>query len=511
MKKNIYIIILLLCGMTGITASEKVPIIYFHESDCPDCRLINETVLPFILEKYSGKIEFIKRDVAVMKNFEAMMAFESTYSIPPQEVPEFYTSNGVTWNPKLIESELTELIEKELKKPLNGKYSQFIKNYLSSGDCGISIVQILKQNYIDQPPLKIYEFRKSGCSSCNRLSLSLNYLKKKYPKEIDLATYNINSNDAKILLEAYCQKYDIKDSIHLATPAIFFGDNGIVSKENFNDLDIIPIIVKSIDNRKTIPTKNISDSDISLAKQAIYDRYVAISWSAVLFAGLLDGINPCAFVTIIFLLSYLSLMKYSKKDIALVGMSFTLSVFLTYLLIGLGLLKFVQFIQEVDYLYDAVYYSAILFALVVALLNFYDYYKIKKGSLGDMTLKLNKTLREKINAIIRKNVKVRHYIFGAFLMGFGISILELACTGQVYLPTVVFIINTQGIQFRATLLLIAYNIAFIVPLIIIFALFWHGSSEKIISRWLTNNAGKIKLSMGFLFIFLAIFLYLFRN
>ena len=511
MKIKKYILILLLCCVTGVTASEKVPIVYFYESDCPDCRLINETVLPFISEKYSGKIEFIKRDVAKMKNFEAMMAFESTYSIPPQEVPGFYTSNGVTWDPKLIESELTELIKKELKKPLNGKYAQFIKKYLSSGECGISVAQILKQNYIDQPPLKICEFRKSGCSSCNRLSLSLNYLKKKYPKEIDLTTYNINSNDAKILLEAYCQKYEIEESIHLATPALFFGNNGIVSKENFKNLDIIPIIVKSIDNRGSIPTKNISESDISLAKQAIYDRYVAISWGAVLFAGLLDGINPCAFITIIFLLSYLSLMKYSRKDIALVGMSFTLSVFLTYLLIGLGLLNFVQFIQEVDYLYDAVYYSAILFALIVALLNFYDYYKIKKGSLNDMTLKLNKNLRERINAIIRKNVKVRHYVLGAFMMGFGISILELACTGQVYLPTVVFIINTQGIQFRATLLLIAYNVAFIVPLIIIFALFWHGSSEKTISQWLTNNAGKIKLSMGILFIFLALFLYLFRN
>lgn len=511
MKKTIYITILLLCVMTGITADEKVPIIYFYESDCPDCRLINETVLPFILEKYSGKIKFIKRDIAIMKNFEAMMAFESTYSIPPQEVPEFYTSNGVTWNPELIESELTELIKQELKTPLNGKYSEFIKNYLSSGDCGISTVQILKQNYIDQPPLEVCEFRKSGCSSCNRLSLSLNYLKKKYPKEINLTTYNINRNETKILLEAYCQKYDIKESIHLATPALFFGAHGIVGKENFKDLDIIPILVKSIDKRGTISTKNISDSDISIAKQAIYDRYVAISWAAVLFAGLLDGINPCAFVTIIFLLSYLSLMKYSKKDIALVGMSFTLSVFLTYLLIGLGLLNFIQFIQEVDYIYDAVYYSAIFFALIVALLNFYDYYKIRKGSLSDMTLKLNKSLRERINTIIRKNVKVRHYVFGAFLMGFGISILELACTGQVYLPTVVFIINTQGIQFRATLLLIAYNIAFIVPLIIIFALFWHGSSEKKISQWLTNNAGKIKLSMGVLFLFLAIFLYLFRN
>ena len=144
------------------------------------------------------------------------------------------------------------------------------------------------------------------------------------------------------------------------------------------------------------------------------------------------------------------------------------------------------------------------------MLNINDYYKIKNGSLKDMNLKLHHGLREKINAVIRNNIKLHHYIIGAFGMGFAISLLELACTGQVYLPTVLFIINTQGIKLRAFILLLIYNIAFIVPLIVIFTLFWHGSTEKRISGWLINNGAKIKLAMGLLFLSLAVFLYLFR-
>jgi cytochrome c biogenesis protein CcdA len=203
-------------------------------------------------------------------------------------------------------------------------------------------------------------------------------------------------------------------------------------------------------------------------------------------------------------------MKYNRKEIAIVGLSFTLSVFLTYLFIGLGFLKFVSFLQEIPFLNDIVYYAAIVFAAIIGLLNLRDYYRIKKGSLADMEMKLSNSLRQRINAAIRKNVKLRHYVLGALGMGFTISLLELACTGQVYLPTVLFIINTQGIQFRAILLLVAYNVAFIIPLIIIFIIFWKGASEKHISQWLTKHGANIKLAMGLLFIFLALFLYVFR-
>ena len=42
-------------------------------------------------------------------------------------------------------------------------------------------------------------------------------------------------------------------------------------------------------------------------------------WWAVILPGLGDGINPCAFATIIFFVSYLSLIERKGRDILLVG------------------------------------------------------------------------------------------------------------------------------------------------------------------------------------------------
>ncbi len=57
----------------------------------------------------------------------------------------------------------------------------------------------------------------------------------------------------------------------------------------------------------------------------------------VLAAGLIDGINPCAFTTLIFLLASLALAGRGRREVLVIGALFSLSVFLTYLGVGLGL------------------------------------------------------------------------------------------------------------------------------------------------------------------------------
>ena len=54
-------------------------------------------------------------------------------------------------------------------------------------------------------------------------------------------------------------------------------------------------------------------------------------------AGLLDGLNPCAFATIVFMVNLLLLLGHSRRRILEVGLTYSAAVFVTYLLIGLGL------------------------------------------------------------------------------------------------------------------------------------------------------------------------------
>ena len=69
----------------------------------------------------------------------------------------------------------------------------------------------------------------------------------------------------------------------------------------------------------------------SAAMQRIIDRFESFGVFAVAFFGLLDGLNPCAFATIIFFVSYLTLSGRQGKEVLAVGAAFTLGVFVAYL------------------------------------------------------------------------------------------------------------------------------------------------------------------------------------
>ncbi|MFA6566653.1 MAG: cytochrome c biogenesis CcdA family protein [Victivallales bacterium] len=510
MKKNTILLFcfLILQGFNSFSA-EKCRVIYFMEKNCPEkCKEVDEIILPQLIEVYGNKIEVVKLDLEIPENFETLMAFEGKYGIPPGEVPEFYTSFGTVQKTDNIKKKLAFLIEEELSSGKSGPYSGFFNKYSGSERTGMfntvasaSPADIKKQN-----PLKLYYFYKPGCLICSRLDISMRYFSKKYPEQLKIFHCKINDSKSKVINEALCIRYSIPDKLHLATPAVFFGRESFIGEKSFKNLDVVGKVASAIKTADKFPTPEFSIDELIKAERSINSRYDKISWTAVLSAGLIDGINPCAFVTIIFLLSYIALLEYGKKKIILVGLSFTLAVFITYLMMGIGFLKAVDYLRSIPNLAKYAYYSGSLIAGFVGIMNLIDCFKMKKGLLQDMNLKLNNSIRMKINTVIRKNIKLHHYMLGAALIGFSVSVFELACTGQTYLPTILFIVNTQGTHMKAVVMLILYNAAFIVPLIIVFMLFFVGVSDRQLSVWLKNHAGKIKLATGVIFIAISVLL-----
>jgi len=87
-----------------------------------------------------------------------------------------------------------------------------------------------------------------------------------------------------------------------------------------------------------------------------------------------------------------------------------------------------------------------------------------------------------------------------------ISILELACTGQVYLPTIIFVSSLPELKLRAIFYLVLYNLLFILPLIVVFVLAYFGTTSKELTRFLQKHAAAVKLGLAVLFFVLAVWL-----
>jgi len=250
---------------------------------------------------------------------------------------------------------------------------------------------------------------------------------------------------------------------------------------------------------------------------AYFKNFVPLS---IIIAGLEDGINPCAFTVIVFFISFLAAQGYRKKELFFIGSAYILSVFLTYLGLGLGVFSFFYrfkgFWLITHFLNIAIGLASVLFGILAV----YDYIKFKKtGSTDQLVLQLPKPVKDRIHKVVgffyRKNTqeKERKYSPGlgkllasAFISGFLVSLLEAVCTGQVYLPTIAFVLKASSFKLQALGYLLLYNIMFIVPLVVIFVFALMGTTSAEFTSFLKKHLGVIKIFMAVLFFSLGIFL-----
>ena len=98
---------------------------------------------------------------------------------------------------------------------------------------------------------------------------------------------------------------------------------------------------------------------------------------------------------------------------------------------------------------------------------------------------------------------------GVILLGVFVSAVELPCTGAPYLAIITLL--SQYFDFTAFLMLVFYNIIFVMPLIIILILVAFGVKLQKVSKWKSKNKPYMRLLIGLLLIALGWLLMLIAN
>ncbi len=240
----------------------------------------------------------------------------------------------------------------------------------------------------------------------------------------------------------------------------------------------------------------------------------------IITAGLEDGINPCAFTVIVFFISYLALQGYRRKELIAIGFSFIFAVFVTYFLIGIGIFNIIYRLEKFLLVAKIFNISIGIFSIILGVLAIYDVFKFKKtGQTEGMILQLPKAVKNQIHSIIGLHYRkpkehgevilkphTFRLIISALVTGFLVSFLELVCTGQLYLPTINFVLKTTPLKLQALAYLLFYNLMFITPLVIIFLFALLGVTSEQFSRILKKHLLTVKIMMAVLFFGLGIFL-----
>jgi cytochrome c biogenesis protein CcdA len=350
-------------------------------------------------------------------------------------------------------------------------------------------------------PMTIIFFNSPGCSVCARVEELLNRVQGSFTN-MTLKTFSIKKSSSMLMNEALCDKFNVPDQLHLVAPAVF-GAGGAIVKHEITTAALAELLSNS-SRRDNGDWYLVEDENLNKAESTITDRYKNTSMIVVLFFGFIDGINPCAFATIIFFLSYLQVTKRRPAEILQIGTAFIVGVFLTYFALGLGLHELVTRFELLQKFGKILHWGIAGFAVVIAVLSLRDGILCLRGRMKDMSLQLPGMLKTQIHGVIRKGSRHRRFVIAALVIGIVISVLELACTGQVYLPTILFILDASPEKASAIGMLLLYNIAFIVPLVIVFGFAYSGMRSEALTKFMQKHAAPVKFATAALFMILFI-------
>ncbi|MEW6102011.1 MAG: hypothetical protein AB1481_06960 [Candidatus Omnitrophota bacterium] len=356
---------------------------------------------------------------------------------------------------------------------------------------------------------KVLFFYSQGCHACQKVKTEIMpAIDKEFFDKIIVEYLDIADAANFQLLLSLKEQYKCYEK---GVPAIFVGEQVIVGYDRIKE-ELKDAIVLSVERGKFVRFDRLPAIDI-------LKHFRSFGVLALALAGLIDGINPCAFTVIVFFISFLALQGYKKKELIAIGLSFILAVFLTYILIGMGIFRFLYALNKFYLVTKGLYYFIALFCFVLGAFAIYDLWLFRKTSKTEgMVLQLPQKIKNMIHSLIgasyRKDkdeskasisgVRFLKLVCSALLTGFLISLLEGICTGQLYLPTIAFVLKEPALRLRAFGYLLLYNAMFILPLLLVLVFAILGTTQEAFAGFVKKHIEAVKLSMAILFFGLGI-------
>jgi cytochrome c biogenesis protein CcdA len=213
----------------------------------------------------------------------------------------------------------------------------------------------------------------------------------------------------------------------------------------------------------------------------------------VLGAGVLDGLNPCAFALLVLFATYtLTLVNSVTSDgtataearrrLLGAGSLYVGAVWVTYFLIGLGLFTFLSFLGQ-DHLVTRV---AAVLALLMALWMLKDVFLPGWGPSMMAPAGTHGRMHKAIE---------RGGLAGMLGAGVLVGICTVPCSGAIYLG-IVAVLNASGGGPTGLALLALYNLAYIAPLVGLLLVVSDRRTLGRLGRWNKANSPWVKVGLA---------------
>jgi cytochrome c biogenesis protein CcdA len=218
-----------------------------------------------------------------------------------------------------------------------------------------------------------------------------------------------------------------------------------------------------------------------------------LSFPMITIAGLVDGINPCAIGMMVMLLGYLLVFAKKPERVLKTGFLYVFTVFITYLVVGLGLYSFVS---QFDLTGGATVLNWVVGGVltIAGLIQFKDFLGIEGGP----HLRIPTASKERLQALIEKTSYPTTIVLGIL-----VTLLETPCSLPIYVGTATILAQSGMSLFLVMLYFLYYNFLFVLPLLVVLIVMWRGQKlvevkewEHKAKRWMHLGLAIVLLAMG---------------
>lgn len=298
-------------------------------------------------------------------------------------------------------------------------------------------------------------------------------------------------------MNKYNKAFKVKEEDEGIVPVVFIRNTYFKGEKAIRDNLESQIIKKNgLSTVEIQDTTENHDEDIR--------QFMNLKTLSVFFAGMVNGINPCSMSMLLF---FLSLIMIRKVSIMKIGIAFCTGKFLAYLFLGTIFFDLLSKLN-MEWFNSGIKYFMLIIIFILIVLNLQDFFAAKNEKYNKIKVQLPITFRKFNHNLIKKLTKVENLkliMLISLTLGMLISFGEFLCTGQMYLATIVTILHTDKVlNLQAFIFLILYDIAFIIPLLILTCIIYKGKEIFVISEIIRGKLHFIKIINACIFLVFGI-------
>ena len=469
----------------------NIQLVYFYENVCSSCDPEGDFLKLYYdligSEKDDMEVNFLMYNVFHESGADKAKQYFSDYKVPKDEqyTPAVFIGDDYLIGEDVIQEHLREAFL-ETKKDLFSVISD--ESDTVSGDKQDTGTNINQNDYDDQRVngLVVY-FYTTACNECNETAAYFHSIENRFSK---LKKYNIGNPEGLKLIKEYFYVYKVPEDIQ-SVPLVFIGDTYFSGAKNIQDG--VSEYLEKDDGFTTLDLTEMINNEVEY-------KLTGYKLLGVITTGFINGLNPCSISMLLF---FLSILIAEGIPVLKAGTSFIIGKLIVYVLMGTVLFNLL--IQlEIPWFQSLVKGILIAFYLIIAILNFLDFFAARNEDYGKIRMQLPKSIRKRNHQWIKKLISIKDsklMVFICFGLGGLIAAGELLCTGQIYLAAIIIALkNSPSFNLTAMIYFSAYGLAYVSPLILLMILFHKGREGFELSELYREKIHIIKLINAIVFL-----------